>query len=203
MERPKRKSVRVKDVVRLSYEIVREQDLEHARQAIEFLRSRDLERYPFRPRPLERIADENLDPGYRELADAIMKLDQKMDFIIAAMDRLYEKSQPDKYDDVVRCDLSATGMLFGGKDDVEPGTYLQMSICLGSYVTKPIHLVARVARVEGPDPAYGPHPGRIAVDFEVIADDDREAIISHVFDVQRAHLRSNRENKLKQTMNSK
>ena len=203
VERPKRKSIRVRDVVHLSYELVMEEDMEHSRQAIDFLRSKDLERYPFRPRPLKRIASENMESGYQELAEAIMNLDEKMDFIIAALDCLSEKSQPEKHDDVVRCDLSATGILFVSAEKFELGAYLQMSLNLGSYLTKPIHLIAQVRRIDDPDPAYGPHPYRIAVDFEVIVDDDREAIITHVFDIQRAQLRADRGKKDQSKMDGK
>ena len=85
-------------------------------------------------------------------------------------------------------------MMFASNDKFPVGSLLLMSILLGSYnITKPIHVIAKVLRVSGQDTEYGPQPYRASVFFENIADEDRETVIQHVFEIQRGELRSRQE----------
>jgi hypothetical protein len=193
MTESKRRFVRVKDVVRLSYEVVPDSEMENAQQVVNFQRSQDADRYPFRPRPVPigKIADAETTPAYRALSEAILKLDQKLDFIIFMIDKLGGINQGVSFSEPVRCDISGSGILFANKESLSVGTHLKVTLLLGSYnITMPIHFLAKVVRLMGHDDAYGPHPCRIGVDFVYIADEDRESIISHVFEVQRAELRA-------------
>ena len=194
MSQQRRQFVRVKDVVRLSYEIIPESSLAEERQRLDFLRNQDADRYPFRPRPAGQAIDSDSSPAYRSLAEAITKLDQKLDYLIFLVDKMGDQPKGQSVGDTVRCNISGSGMMFACNEKYSVGTYLRMSVMLGSYnVTKPIHVIAKVIRVTGQDEEYGSLPYRASVNFENIADEDRETVIQHVFEVQRAELRDRQE----------
>ena len=194
MPEKNRRFVRVRDVVRLSYELISESAVEEEWQKIQFLRNQDADRYPFRPRPISPFREGDVDPAYRSLAEAIHRLDQKMDYLIFIIDKLTEGPQSKGYSDPVRCNISGSGMLFGCDEEIPEGSFLHLSVLLGTYsVTKPIHLIAKVIRIAPTDEVYGPKPYRVGVDFVHIARDDRETVISHIFEVQRAEIRAKQE----------
>jgi len=190
----KRRFVRVRDVVRLSYELIPDSAIEEEWQKIQFLRNQDADRYPFRPRTISPFRESEVDPSYRNLAEAVHRLDQKLDYLIFIIDKISESSQSKGFGDPVRCNISGSGMFFGCDEKISVGSFMRLSFLLGTYsVTKPIHLIAKVIRVEGSDELYGPKPYRVGVDFVKIARDDQETVISHVFEVQRAQIRADRE----------
>jgi len=194
LSQQRRQYVRVKDVVRLTYEVIPESSLIEARQRMNFLRNQDADRYPFRPRPVGQLIDSDSSPAYRSLAEGIAKLDQKLDYLIFLVDKLGDSAVGQSSGDTIRCNISGSGMMFASNDKFSVGTYLRLSILLGSYnVTKPIHVIAKVLRVTGQDAEYGPQPYRVSMHFEDIADEDRETIIQHIFEVQRAEIRSRQE----------
>ncbi|MCZ7584238.1 MAG: PilZ domain-containing protein [Deltaproteobacteria bacterium] len=161
---------------------------------IQFERSQESDRYAMRPRGMTRMLGEEVEFVFRQIHESIERLEHKLDYLIMMADRLDAHDARKAFGGPVRCDVSGSGMLFATDHELPAGTYLRMSIILGTYnITRPLHCIAKVVRLDDGDPVFGPQKYRVAVDYTHIADDDRETLIAHVFDVQRAELRARRQ----------
>lgn len=188
-----RSFVRVKDVIRVSYRRVASHQVDGARSELEFLRARDA--VGDIAAGTMRSADEGFVTSHSVIMDAIMRLEQKMDMMIVALEKMRTGDTSSDFQvKPTYCDLSGSGMLFGTSETFENGEWLVMTLYPGRYTVWPVHVLARVHRIEPVRPGWGDASSLVAVSFEDVTAHDRERIIAHVFDIQRALIRSEREN---------
>jgi hypothetical protein len=86
--------------------------------------------------------------------------------------------------DLVQVDLSASGMQFRSSRDFQPEQRLELVLRLMPAVTT-VLTVGRVVRARPIEVGGG---YMVSVEFEILHDEDREALIQHVISVQNAEL---------------
>ncbi len=92
------------------------------------------------------------------------------------------------YGSVKEASLSGGGLAFYAGERISPGVYLQLKLLLMSSC---VALMCRgtVVRSERRSRYLPTHPYRIAVEFEVINESDRDILIKHILKCQAAKLR--------------
>ena len=93
-------------------------------------------------------------------------------------------------DDVQEVLLSGSGMCFVSDEPAEPDALLRVEFELPGVPARVVRCLARVIRRLPPKEEGGPES--TAVSFDVIHDGDREAIVQHAVEVQRALIRMRR-----------
>lgn len=181
--------VRVKDIVRLEYRLVEESNYSRAKDELVFLRAREAKASATK-RGVAIASESPADQSMAAVVDAIKALERKVDLMIELLERPASAIGARAGRREVHCNISGSGMLFSCDETFEVGQRLLMSMYLGYLVTKPIHLIADVVRVEESKPGYGGERFLVAVHFSDLANDDRERIIQHVVDVQRSMIRA-------------
>ncbi len=126
---------------------------------------------------------EGVDP---DLAVRLRMLEQKLDLVLSYLDdRLPAPLGPA---DVRGVELSGAGMRFEAKDAGEEGQYELVEFQLPSDAAGSIRAIGRV--VGRFDPASPGAEPEVAIQFDTIDEEDREAIVRFSNEVQRLDLRA-------------
>lgn len=181
-------------MVRLRFQPIASSTIDEVWEEQTFERAREAARYPMPPKPAGRyLSEESASTSdMRLIVEAVQTLERKVDYAIAILDRMSETEMKERFGEPVPCDISGAGMRFASDTAPKPDDVLLVVFVPGGHTGRPVHTVARVVRVDGHDPVWGTKPHRVAIDFERIAEEDRERIISRTFDLQREVLRARR-----------
>lgn len=116
-----------------------------------------------------------------ELARHLAWIELKLDRVLAAIEG---RPSPTPVEPVA-ADISGSGVAFEAKEaGIEPGDDVFLELLIPSSPPKPIPTIGRVVKFTD-----GAGAGMLAVEFRVIAEEDREAIIRFTHDVEREELR--------------
>jgi c-di-GMP-binding flagellar brake protein YcgR len=114
------------------------------------------------------------------LALRLDRLEQKLDLILATLRRDAEQPLGSEHQQTIT--LSGNGLEIVSDEPVEPGCEILVELRIPVSPPRVVRALARaVTSVSGANESKG----KIALTFEAIDENDREAIIRHVFDVER------------------
>jgi len=133
-----------------------------------------------------RQALENLKPSESlgSLMDVLRWIDFKLDLVLFHLTApQLSRSFPSQTTTV---DISGSGLALAGGEDLEPGQRIMLCLNLPDAPGRPIFAVGEVVRQESGGREH--EPGRVAVQFVEISEDDRERIIRYSFRRQRQEL---------------
>lgn len=114
------------------------------------------------------------------LALRLDRLEQKLDLVLATLRRDVEPPLGSENQQTVT--LSGNGLEIVSDDDIEPGSEVLVELRIPASPPRIVRALARAVTGVG---VAGESKGRLALAFEAIDENDREAIIRHVFDVER------------------
>jgi len=124
-----------------------------------------------------------------ELARYLRMMDQKLNqlarlFVMEEMGLTVESA--------LRVNLSAGGMVFPARSEIEPGTLLEMRFALLPEMIG-VLAAARVVYCERAATGYPDHPWQVAVEYECIRETDRDLLCAHIMSRETELLRQRRE----------
>jgi len=135
------------------------------------------------PNPIDDLIDQAT-PGSEseQLYRALKYINNKLDFII---DQQISASIGEQFpqDDVI--EISASGLKFSTKENLDQGTLLKMSLILPGTFQYQMDFIAQTMRIERSAQGYV-----VAAKILHIAEDSRDSIINVVFQKQRLDIRN-------------
>ena len=122
------------------------------------------------------------------LANFMQLLDAKVNRILAAVSK-----EPSPIDKLLaqEVNISGTGLAFLAPDKIAVGDMLELHLVLLPEYAH-IYTVARAVSSHKPAEITSEYSCRVACEFDLIRDNDREAIVQHVFERQKSALRNRR-----------
>jgi c-di-GMP-binding flagellar brake protein YcgR len=188
-EKNRRRYYRVRDILRVKYEVVPPERVESVKRLIaQNQRAEKDGQGGFVDQTAFNRSD-FVDPGMLYIVEMLDRIDRKIDAISS---RLSIKDEKSEFGMPVHVDLSASGMCFAGNEVLPDETRLHLAFILNKRPHQKIEMLARVVRIklnERPE-SWGEEPYRIAVDFLDVDEATTDTLVEYVFQIQRGSLRN-------------
>lgn len=188
-KRNKRRYFRIRDHLKIKYEVVPHDKLDQIRRSIKQKQNQAQNAAVPSKTGLTFEMGDFKDPGLLYIAEMMNQLNSKMDAII---EKVLETSTSEGFSDPVMVDLSASGMRFTSANSYEVGTILNISFLLNLAPARRIDVLGEVIRLsDNQEPEkWGKSPTQIAVKFLDMDMSSVDYLVQYVFLVQRNQLRN-------------
>ena len=185
-EKERRRFVRIKDYMRLKFEVVPPEKMQYEEMVIERLQASVIEA-GLKLRSGKGIMPEGFsNQNMQAIAEMLKVINEKLDYLVQhtlAKDTLAD------FDEPVLVDFSAAGMAFPCDEKFEDDQILKVALVLNETPPRRIDLLARVVRIYKRIEDGGGFENQVAVDFYNLDEGVRETLVQYVFAIQRQALR--------------